>query len=208
MTLKRKEKVLKMSRNNKIDDSFAKIWWKSRAEGKKSQEYMAYSVGVSKKTIQNWENGKSSPDLFQSAKWFEALGLNPIAYYLEYLYPDMYRNLKNSKGSKELDSILIELLKAIDDNEKANLVFILLGKHGGSVAGILEMMNCFCHLGLFERSVIAESIVNSFKLREATDALVCKDDKMPVFEILDTAIKSAKVSLIEGKEGYTIQNNK
>lgn len=34
---------------------FAKIWWKSRADAGKSQEFMALSLGVSKKTIQNWE---------------------------------------------------------------------------------------------------------------------------------------------------------
>ena len=30
---------------------FSKIWWKSRADGKKSQEYMALSIGVSKRVL-------------------------------------------------------------------------------------------------------------------------------------------------------------
>ena len=32
---------------------FSKIWWQSRADMQKSQEFMALSLGVSKKTIQN-----------------------------------------------------------------------------------------------------------------------------------------------------------
>ena len=36
-------------------DRFAKIWWKSRANMGVSQEYMALGLGVSRKTIQNWE---------------------------------------------------------------------------------------------------------------------------------------------------------
>lgn len=43
---------------------FAKVWWKSRDDVGKSQEFMALSMGVSKKTIQNWEKGLSSPNLF------------------------------------------------------------------------------------------------------------------------------------------------
>ena len=69
---------------------FSKIWWQSRADSGKSQEYMALGLGVSKKTIQNWEKGITSPDLFQSSEWFRLLGLNPLHYYLEFLYPDAF----------------------------------------------------------------------------------------------------------------------
>ena len=59
---------------------FALMFSKSRAKMKKSQEFMALGLGVSKKTIQNWENGTSSPTFFQSSEWFRILGLNPMPY--------------------------------------------------------------------------------------------------------------------------------
>ena len=34
---------------------FAKIWWKSGPTLENPQEFMALGLGVSKKTIQNWE---------------------------------------------------------------------------------------------------------------------------------------------------------
>jgi DNA-binding XRE family transcriptional regulator len=66
---------------------FAEIWLKSRAEAGISQETMAMELEVSKKTIQNWERGLSSPSAFQVFEWFEVLGLNPIPYLLAYQYP-------------------------------------------------------------------------------------------------------------------------
>lgn len=187
-------------------ERFSKIWWKSRADGKKSQEYMALSIGVSKKTIQNWEKGISSPDLFQSTEWFKALGLNPVTYYLEFLYPEMSKQLKDFKGSKELDDLLCNFIKAMDDNQKANLIYILMGSYGGSYRGIIELMCAYCHLPLNERLVIANVIKESYKMHEDTDTLLCKDEKKPLMDILQKAIESSKASVIDGKNGYTIQH--
>lgn len=187
-------------------ERFSKIWWKSRADGKKSQEYMALSIGVSKKTIQNWEKGISSPDLFQSTEWFKALGLNPITYYLEFLFPDISKQLKDSKGSKELDDLLCDFIKAMDDNEKSSLIYILMGGHGGSYRGIVELMCAYSHLPLNERCVIANVIKESYNMHKDTNTLICKDDKLPFMDLLDKAIDSSKKSIIEGKNGYTIQH--
>ena len=40
---------------------FAKIWADSRVDAGKTQDYMAKGLGVSKKTIQNWENDVRKP---------------------------------------------------------------------------------------------------------------------------------------------------
>lgn len=52
-----------MRKDNKSDrvKRFAQIWSLSRADTGKTQEYMANGLGVSKKTIQNWEKGASAP---------------------------------------------------------------------------------------------------------------------------------------------------
>ena len=66
---------------------FAEIRLRSRAEAGITQEAMAMELGVSKKTIQNWERGLSFPNAFQIFEWFEVLGKNPIPYMLAYQYP-------------------------------------------------------------------------------------------------------------------------
>lgn len=187
-------------------ERFSKIWWKSRADGKKSQEYMALSIGVSKKTIQNWEKGISSPNLFQSTEWFKALGLNPVSYYLEFLYPDMAKQKKDPKTSKGLDDLLCNFIKAMDDNQKENLIYILLGGHGGSYRGVLELMCAYCHLPLNERLTVACVIKELFDMHSQTDTLLCKDEKLPLLDMLEKAIESAKESVVDKKDGYTIQH--
>ena len=90
---------------------FSKIWWQSRADAKKSQEYMALSLGVSKKTIQNWEKGTSSPDLFQGCEWFRVLGLNPMPYYLAFLYPDTFGTPQAFDNEDAVEKALILLIR-------------------------------------------------------------------------------------------------
>ena len=65
---------------------FAKIWADSRVDAGKTQDYMAKGLGVSKKTIQNWENGVTAPDFFMGSEWFRVLGINPLPYYLSFLF--------------------------------------------------------------------------------------------------------------------------
>lgn len=99
---------------------FAKVWWKSRDDVGKSQEFMALSMGVSKKTIQNWEKGLSSPNLFQATEWFRVLGLNPIKYYMEFLYPNFFDKTSLDNES-ELNEKLNNLIKI--SSAKENLYY-------------------------------------------------------------------------------------
>jgi transcriptional regulator with XRE-family HTH domain len=48
----------------------------SRADAGVSQEKLAKYIGVTKKTISNWESGKGCPDYYQLKDWFDYLGLS------------------------------------------------------------------------------------------------------------------------------------
>ena len=97
---------------------FSKIWWKSRADAGKSQEFMALSLGVSKKTILNWERGLSAPNLFQRAEWFRVLGLNPTHYHLEYLYPDAFGDATTANNDARVEETLVSMIKNATAKEK------------------------------------------------------------------------------------------
>lgn len=183
---------------------FAKIWWKSRADGNKSQEFMSLSLGVSKKTIQNWEKGISSPDLFQSSEWFRVLGLNPMHYYLEFLYPDTAKQIGNDD---DLNKTLHSILDKMNPNEKENLLYVLTGDYGGSWRGILELMNAYCHLPLSDRTSISVLIKDRFEFNQISNQLMEPDSKLPSMEILENAINEGKKSAVKGQRGYTIQYN-
>ena len=84
-----------MRKDNKSDrvKRFAQIWSLSRADTGKTQEYMANGLGVSKKTIQNWEKGASA-----SASWVmvlekTAVSSSKIAIFVE-VAPGLMTNMR------------------------------------------------------------------------------------------------------------------
>lgn len=117
---------------------FAKIWWKSRSDAKKSQEYMAIHLGISKRTVQNWERGVSSPDLFQSAEWFSLLGQNPLHYYFEYLYPSLYESPSSLNKDEDVEQRLLCLVKQMTPVEQKQLLYMVAGDHGSSICGQMQ----------------------------------------------------------------------
>ena len=181
---------------------FAQIWWKSRSQSGKSQEYLAMSVGVSKRTIQNWEKGTSFPDLFQSTEWFRALGLNPLPYYLEYLYPEI---CECDSTDDKTEEALIQLVKQCTPFEKKELLFLMSGKHGSSWYSLLQMMTAHCHISLQSRVMAARIVAENYDIEKETDKLVCVDSVQPNIEILNKAIREGKVSAEQKKTGYTNQ---
>ena len=91
---------------------------RSRADAKMSQEKLAKKIGVTKKTISNWENGIGCPDYFQLSDWFSALGLELKDYYVDiqpileveptYFYEVPSTNLESHENRKAalLDRLL------------------------------------------------------------------------------------------------------
>ncbi len=69
-----------------INERFAKMWRKSRNAAGKSQEFVAKSLGVNKKTVQNWEAGTSCPSQEKGFEWFQVLGIQPLP---DHIQPDV-----------------------------------------------------------------------------------------------------------------------
>lgn len=186
---------------------FARMWWQSRAEGKKSQEYMALALGVSKKTIQNWEKGMSAPDLFQGAEWFRILGLNPLRYFSEFLYPDMTGDSDSEKDATLAAEALHSIIDGLSGEEQRDLLYMLTGSHGSTRRGVLEMMTAYCHISLAARVGVARQVMEQYEMASANDALVCPEEKQPVLSVLEESINTAKQAVCEGKTHYNLQKD-
>ena len=182
---------------------FSKIWSMSRTESGKTQEYMANCLGVSKKTIQNWENGVTSPDLFMGSEWFKALGINPIPYYLAFIYPDMFDSLTPEDDDEEIEKALMALIKQSTNMEKRELLYLMAGNHGSSWYSLLQMFTAHCHTSMKSRVNIARNILDSYEMEYETGDLVCTDNIMPDLSILSNAVEAGKQSVINGLDGYT-----
>ncbi len=182
---------------------FSKIWWQSRADADKSQEFMALGLGVSKKTVQNWEKGISAPDLFQGSEWFRILGLNPLPYYLAFLYPDLFGNISPTKSDEELTLALHHLIDQATPIEKRQLLFLMAGKHGSSWYALLQMFTAHCHTSMQCRVGTARIVLDNYEMQQETGELVCTDNVLPDLDVLRNAIESGKSAAQQKRPGYT-----
>ena len=181
---------------------FSKIWWQSRADSQKSQEYMALSLGVSKKTIQNWEKGVSAPDLFQGCEWFRVLGLNPMPYYLAFLFPDIFGTPHAFENDRNIEQALSLLIEQSSSMEKRQLLFLMTGQHGSSWHSLLQMFIAHCHTSMQARVTASRMILENYEMEEELGTLVCPDSVRPDLNTLRSAITQGKQAAQEGKTSY------
>ncbi len=194
-------------KNDKIKkERFAKVWSSSRADAGKTQEFMANGLHVSKKTIQNWEKGVTAPDFFEGSEWFSVLGLNPMPYYLKYLFPDKfdeYSEMEDDENETDIDQLLLLLVKNMSETQKKELLYIIAGDHGSSWYSLLQMITAHCHTSLKSRVIAASTILENYKMEDALGETVCSRDIEPDVEMLEKAVKKARESVSKGLTGYT-----
>ena len=182
---------------------FTKIWIESRTDANKTQAYMAEGLGVSKKTIQNWENGVSSPDLFSGSEWFRLLGLNPLPYYLAYLFPELFDGIAPNDEDNTIEEALMLLIQNSTPVEKRELLYLMAGHHGSSWYSLLQMFTAHCHTSLKSRVSAARLILENYEMDKQTGKLVCPDNIQPDLKILESAIEEGKQAVLKSCTGYT-----
>ena len=181
---------------------FSKIWWRSRADAGVSQEYVAIGVGVSRKTVQNWEKGISSPDLFQASEWFNVLGLNPLPYFLDFIFPQDVDGIKGNDEDKRIDEALKQLIEQLPAAGKRQLLYMLYGNHGSSPKAVLNLMNAHLQAPLKDRIVHAAMIVENYELEKMLGNLVCPSNIQPDIKMLRTSMENARTTVEKHRSGY------
>lgn len=166
------------SRSNRIK-RFSDIHYNARVEANKSQEYMALELGVSKKTIQNWEKGLSSPSFFQSLEWFRILNKNPFPYYMDVLYPDKVAGVKASDSDEKIEEAFDSLIQNISINDKRALLYLYYGKHGSSPHSVIQLILAHLHLPMTLRINDACNVDTNYKMAKELNTIVCPDNILP-----------------------------
>lgn len=195
----------KLSEKNENARRFAQIWSKSRKAAGKSQEYMAIHLKISKRTVQNWEHGVSAPDLFTSSEWFRILGINPLHYYLSFLYPEMLSEPADKQSDDKTDMILETLIKDFTPLEKRELLYLISGRHGSSWYSLLQMFTAHCHTSMKSRVAAARIIAENYEMEAESGELVCPEAVQPDLDILKNALDQGKKAAQKKKNGYTVQ---
>ena len=190
------------SRSNRIK-RFSDIHYNARIEANRSQEYMALELGVSKKTVQNWEKGLSSPSFFQSLEWFRILNTNPYPYYMDVLYPDKVAGIKASDSDEKIEEAFDSLIQNISINDKRALLYLYYGKHGSSPHSVLQLMLAHLHLPMTLRINDACNVDTNYKMAKELDMIVCPDNIPPDLSDFKRSTIMALEACKDNRDSYT-----
>lgn len=183
---------------------FAQLWCKSRYEANVSQEQMALSLGVSKKTIANWEKGLSSPTLKQGLEWFEICAINPLRYFLNFLYPEYFVDISDASDDQYIRDALIHYINSASSTELHQMAFVITGEHGSDWYGLLQMLTAHCHTSMQSRVMAARTILDNYKIESKAQTLIEPDEAKPNIELLDTSVQRGLNAALNGEQGYSI----
>ena len=172
-----------------------------RVQHKKSQEFMAAELNVSKKTVQNWEKGISSPSFFQSLEWFRVLNVNPFPHYFTFVFPD--RKPKGDSDEEKINAAFNTLAEGLPISTKRALLYLWYGEHGSSPGVVVQMLLAHLHTPMKDRVAQAYVIYHTYDIEKQLGNLVCPENILPNIEALEQAINSAKNSVLMNQSGYT-----
>lgn len=188
---------------NRIEyaDKIADMFKRSRNIAGKSQDYVAKALGVSKKTVQNWEAGLASPNVLTCFEWFDILGLPAYPYLVSILHGDNIE-AKDDEAHKALQELIMEM----SDASCKKLLYLLCGAHGSNPKGVIEMLTAYLQTPLAMRLNIAFSIMTNYDVCKAGNMLVNPSDIEPNAELLQNSAEAGKKAVLEGKGSYTFIN--
>lgn len=184
---------------------FSLIWSRSRYDSHVSQDYMADHMHISRKKIQNWESGITSPTMIESSEWFSILKLNPMPYYYGYLYPE-YLGITGKDSDKKVTDFLLKICRHLPLSPKKQLLFILLGNHGSSPSSVFELFTAHLHMSLRYRHIHASIILQNYLVEQNLEKLICTDEIGPDIGLLQYSVNNAQKSILDNAHGYCNDN--
>lgn len=166
----------------------------TRNEARKSQEYMALELGVTRRTILNWENGVSEPSVNQAIAWFKLLDKNPIPYLLQITYPDMDKISHKDDDSRILTA-LMQIINDLPAEAVRQLMYLFFGNHGSSPRAVLQMITAHLQTPMRDRISHGQLIATDYEIAKRTNSLARPDHIQPDMDCLNLAIADAKNAL-------------
>lgn len=187
-----------------IDEQIAQLLRESRNSAGISQESIANALGVSRKSVQNWESGASAPNIKTLIKWFDFLDI-PIYPYLFRVSNPEFERINANSTDQDIKNALLKSIQDMDMSQIRKQFFEMFGEHGTAPAGMGEVKTAYLHLPMYVKIGIAEIICTQFEIAQARGELVKPDHIMPDVDALKSYIEMAKKAVIEGKDTYLIK---
>lgn len=168
----------------------------------KSQEYMAFEIGVSRRTILNWECGKSEPSIGQAISWFRLVDKNPIPYLLQIVYPNMDKISHKDNDSKILTS-LMQIINDLPAEGVRQLMYLFFGDHGSSPRAVLQMVTAHLQTPMKDRIAHGQLVATNYEIAQKTNTLTHPSHIQPNLDYLNSAIETAKEAVAKQAKEYS-----
>ena len=166
-----------------------------------SQNNVARRAGVSQKTIDNWESGKSGPTIPQLSRLLRALHVS--SFQLAY---DLRHPQNPISAAKEEDAIRMEFHALFDTasaKEMEQLIFLKAGDHGGDYWAALQLAVAQMQCSMGDRYKTAKQIADSYDFAVQAGHLSGPNGPQPDLNVLTEASSMAKEAAINGRKKYT-----
>ena len=186
-----------------LSERFGKMWKDARTAAGFSQVQAAKAMGVSRATIENWENGTSSPSQKAGFIYFYKLGVQPLPYYLRVLYPVEMETVDTREDDEEVTKALLTMMRDLPTTYKKKLLYVAYGDHGSSPAAVLDMVCAHLHTPLLMRIGVAALIKSNFVLALSIGRLIGGSQAMPDVVLLERAITRAREAVKQKNESYS-----
>lgn len=174
----------------------------TRNESGKSQEYMAFELGVTRRTILNWENGTSEPTVSHAIKWFRLVDKNPIPYLLQCSYPDMDK-ISYADNDAKILAALMQLINDLPAEGVRQLMYLFFGNHGSSPRAVLQMITAHLQTPMKDRIAHGQLVATNYEIAQKTNSLAQPKHIQPDLDCLNAAIVSAKSAVEKNAKEYT-----
>lgn len=184
-----------------LGDRISQMLKRSRESSGKSQSYVAKKLGVSKATVQNWENGLSSPSLRVAFEWFDVIGV-PIYPYVNYVCHSKIDDLSETSDCQNVREELKRFVNEMPEHTIREMMYMIKAEHGSSPIGLFEMITCYLHLPLARRVSRAQSVGTEYLMCEARNELINPKEVVPDTEVLHEYVQAGYKAVIEGKNSY------
>lgn len=174
----------------------------TRNESGLSQEYMAFELGVTRRTISNWESGVSEPSISQTIDWFKLVHKNPIPYLLQCTYPDMDKISHKEDDSRILAS-LMQIINDLPAEGVRQLMYLFYGNHGSSPRAVLQMITAHLQTPMKDRITHGQLVATNYELAMRTGSITHPEHIQPDLDCLNGAIETAKKAVEKNAKEYS-----
>lgn len=170
-----------------------------------SQTRVADHIGVSRKTVQNWENGLGAPDIDQVKDWCEAIGENPMIIFTLFIFGEASGTNLKRKDAKRT-TVADYIMARMSDQEIDILFFLITGVSGSSPYPYLQKIGADLSCPISDRVNSAKLIQSSYEMASKTHMTTPYAPDIDC-EALEWAVKLGKEAAISNRRNLLKNRN-